>query len=87
MSSSVSRDCDSSTVITPSEVTISIAFEIIEPISSSPPALTVATFLISEPFIFMLFDFNFSKTKSNPFSIPFFSSIGLAPAAIFFKPS
>ena len=33
------------------------------------------------------FDFNFSKTKSNPFSIPFFSSIGLAPAAIFFKPS
>ena len=87
MSKSVSSDCDSSTVITPSEVTISIAFEIIEPISSSPPALTVATFLISEPFILILFDFNFSKTKANPFSIPFFSSIGLAPAAIFFNPS
>ena len=87
MSNSVSNDWDSSTVITPSEVTIPIASEIIEPISSSPPALTVATFWISEPLILMLLDFNFFKTKSSPVSIPFFSSIGLAPAAIFFRPS
>ena len=42
-SSSVARDLDSSTVITPSALTLSIASAIMRPISSSLPELTVAT--------------------------------------------
>ena len=74
-------------MITPSEVTISIAFVIISPISSSPPALTVATFFISEPLTLMLFLAKTSKANLRAISMPFFISIGLAPAAIFFNPS
>ena len=62
ISNSVSNDWDSSTVITPSEVTISIALVIINPISSSPPALTVATFAISVPPIWMLLSFRIFRT-------------------------
>ena len=86
---SVSVPFASSTVITPSFPTTSIAFAIKEPMVSSLLAEIDATCLIlslSEPTSFDNF-LSSSTTVLTALSIPLFKSIGLAPAATFFKPA
>ncbi len=79
---------DSSTVITPSFPTFSIASAINPPISGSLFAEIVAMFLISAAsftgFEFFLTSFTATATA---FSIPRLISIGVIPAATDFKPS
>jgi hypothetical protein len=87
-SSTVSADFDSSTVITPSLPTFSIASAIRLPIVLSLLEAIVATCAIS--FLSLVdFDsfFSSSLTASTAASMPRFSPIGLAPAVTFFSPS
>src|SRR5919109_2318078 len=87
-SSSVSRLFASSTVITPSLPTFSIALAIISPISRSPLAEMVPTWAISslvETFLERFF--TSSTTASTAWSMPRFTSIGFMPAATAFIPS
>ena len=78
---------DSSTVITPSFPTFSIASEMSFPISSSP-AETLATFAIfSLDSIFTDCFFSDSIVLATAFLIPFCRIIGFEPAAKFFKPA
>src|SRR5438093_9266000 len=88
VSSVVSRPFASSTVITPSLPTFSIASAIFSPMSSSPFAEIAATCLISfrpddgiESFL------SSCTTVSTAFSMPRFSDIGFAPAVTDFRPS
>src|SRR5256886_1797274 len=88
VSSVVSRPFASSTVITPSLPTFSIASAIFSPMSSSPFAEIAATCLISfrpddgiESFL------SSCTTVSTAFSIPRFNAIGFAPAVTDFRPS
>ena len=88
VSSVVSRPLASSTVITPSLPTFSIASAIRFPISLSLLAEMVPTWAIS----FLPADgtervLSSSTTASTAFSIPRFSSMGLAPAVTFLRPS
>ena len=77
----------SSMVITPSLPTFSKASESRVPISSSP-ADTLATCAIAVLLSMGLLIFLSSSTVySVAFAIPFFSTIGFAPAAMFFIPS
>ena len=84
----VPKDFDSSTVITPSWPTFSIASAISSPISELLPAEIPATCAISS---FVETDFDKSLILfieiSTALSIPRFIDIGLAPAVRFFKPS
>ena len=87
MSESVTAVFDSSTVITPSAVTFSIASAMILPISSSA-AETVATRAISfEDVTGFEFALTASTAASTPILMPFLTTIGFAPAATFFIPS
>src|SRR5712672_1583955 len=87
-SSSVVIDLASSTVITPSLPTFSMASAIILPISASPLAETVPTWAISSSLVtFFDFDLSSSTTACSARSIPRFRSIGLAAAATDFRPS
>src|SRR5947199_7153713 len=88
VSSVVSRPFASSTVITPSLPTFSIASAIFSPMSSSPFAEIAATCLISfrpddgiESFL------SSCTTVSTAFSMPRFKDIGFAPAVTDFRPS
>src|SRR2546425_3077468 len=87
-SSTVSADFGSSTVMTPSLPTFSIASAIRLPIILSLFEAIVATWAIS---FLSLVDFEsfFSSvtTPSTAFSMPRCSAIGLAPAVTFFKPA
>ena len=77
----------SSRVITPSAVTFSIASAISLPTDSSP-AETVATLSMSLlPFTAWEFFLICSTAASTAFCMPFFTTIGFAPAAMFFMPS
>src|SRR5882724_5203911 len=87
-SRTVSADFDSSTVMTPSLPTFSIASAIRLPIVLSLFDAIVATWAIS---FLSLVDlesfFSSSVTASTAASMPRFNPIGLAPAVTFFRPS
>src|SRR4051812_46974563 len=84
----VSRPLASSTVMTPSLPTFSIASAIRLPISLSLFAEMVPTWAISFlPAEGTLSRLSSSTTASTAFSIPRLSSIGLAPAVTFLRPS
>src|SRR2546426_803238 len=88
VSSVVSRPFASSTVITPSLPTFSIASAMILPISGSLFAEIVPTWAISfRPLLGAETRFNSSTTNSTALSMPRFSDIGLAPAVTDFRPS
>src|SRR5713101_1375522 len=84
----VSADFDSSTVMTPSLPTFSIASLISVPMVLSLLEAIVATWAIS---FLSLVDFeslrSSATTPSTALSIPRWSAIGLAPAVTFLKPS
>src|SRR5271165_4016182 len=87
-SSSVSRLLASSTVITPSLPTLSIASEIILPIALSPLAEIAPTCAISSDFVTLRLCFESSATiASTAASTPRLTSIGFAPAATALTPS
>ena len=87
-SSVVSSVLASSTVIVPSLPTLSIASEMMLPISSSPLAERVATCAISSALFTFLESFAMaSVTAPVAASMPRFRAIGLAPAVMFFRPS
>ena len=87
-SSTVSADFDSSTVMTPSLPTFSIASAIRLPIALSLFDAIVATWAISFlSFVDFESFFSSSTTASTAFSIPRLRPIGLAPAVTFFRPS
>ena len=86
---SVSIPLASSTVMTPSFPTSFIDFAISAPMASSLLAEIVAIcsiLLLSEPTSFESF-LRFATTSFTALSIPLLRSIGLAPAATFFKPA
>src|SRR5712691_10934235 len=88
VSSVVSRPLASSTVMTPSLPTFSIASAIRLPISLSLFAEMAPTWAISFlPAEGTLSRLSSSTTTSTAFSMPRFSSIGLAPAVTFLRPS
>ena len=79
--------CDSSTVMTPSLPTLSMASAIISPISGSAaemPATWAIWSLASTSTAWALID---STAASTAASMPFLSDIGLAPAATLRRPS
>ncbi len=78
---------DSSTVITPSFPTFSIAEETNEPISLSLADTAATLSMSSFPLMWLLFSTIPSTAATTAFSIPFLSIIGLAPAARFLSPS
>ena len=87
-SSSVSSDFASSTVITPSLPTFSIASARNSPISASPLAEIVPTWAISWLDVtFLVFFLRSSTTASTAMSMPRLRSIGFMPAATAFEPS
>ena len=78
---------DSSSVMTPSVETFSIASAISWP-TSSLPAEMVATLAISaEPSTILEFAITALTAASTAFWMPFLTIMGLAPAATFFMPS
>ena len=87
-SSELSRVLASSTVIVPSLPTLSIASEIILPISSSPFAESVATCAISSALFTFLESLAIaSVTAAVALSMPRFSAMPFAPAVRFLRPS
>src|SRR4051794_19722922 len=87
-SSSVVTLLASSTVMTPSLPTFSIALAIISPTSGSPLAETEPTWATSaEVLIFLVFFCSSSTTTATALSMPLFRSIGFIPAATDFAPS
>ncbi|GBD44575.1 hypothetical protein HRbin40_02064 [bacterium HR40] len=87
-SSSVSRDFASSTVITPSLPTFSIAWASMRPISRSPLAEMVPIWAISSLVVTVLARFRSScTTASTAISMPRRRSMALAPASTAFTPS
>src|SRR3954469_24381119 len=88
ISSSFSRLLPSSTVITPSLPTLSIASAMILPMEASPLADTEPTCEISfDVVMFLDMVFSSSTMASTALSIPRFKSIGFMPAATNFMPS
>ena len=87
MSSSVSSVRLSSTWMTPSLPTFSIALAMIPPISWSPFAEMVPTWAIMPPLTVFDVPWIFSTTVATALSIPRFSSIGFEPAVTFRRPS
>ena len=87
-SSSVWMDLASSTVMTPSLPTFSMAWAIISPISDSPLAESVPTCATSaEVVILRVLDSSSATTWATALSIPRLRSIGFMPAATAFAPS
>src|SRR5437588_10723244 len=87
-SSVVSRPFASSTVMTPSLPTFSIASEMILPMVASPLAEMVPTWAISlGSLVGLVCRFSSSTTAFTAFSMPRLISIGLLPAATSFPPS
>src|ERR1019366_2092900 len=84
----VSRLLASSTVMTPSLPTFSIALAIMSPTSLSPLAEMAPTWAISALVVTFLDDFLISSTTlATALSTPRFRSIGFMPAATDFRPS
>ena len=77
----------SSTVMTPSLPTFSIASAMILPIVSSLLAEMVPTWAIILPLTCLDRPCRLSTTAATAFSMPRLSSIGLAPAVTFLMPS
>ena len=73
--------------MTPSLPTFSMASAMMLPIVSSLLAEMVPTWAIILPFTGLLSLFSSSVTAATAFSIPRFSSMGLAPAVTFLLPS
>ena len=87
-SSVVSRVFASSTVIVPSLPTLSIASEMMLPISSSLLAESVATWAISSAlFTFLESLAMASTTAAEALSMPRLRAMGFAPAVMFLRPS
>src|SRR3954469_2755194 len=87
-SSSFSRPLPSSTVITPSLPTLSIASDIVLPISGSALAEMAPTWAISLEVVQGLLIFLSSSTATvTALSMPRLMSIGFMPAATYFMPS
>src|SRR3954469_10828106 len=87
-SSSFSRPLPSSTVMTPSLPTLSIASEIVLPISGSALAEMAPTWAISFDVVQGLLIFFSSSTATvTALSMPRLMSIGFMPAATYFMPS
>src|SRR5215213_3703705 len=87
-SSSVVTLLASSTVMTPSLPTFSIALAIISPTSGSPLAETEPTWATSaEVLIFLVFFWSSSTTAATALSTPRLRSIGFSPAATALAPS
>ena len=86
-SSEVSIDLASSTVITPSLPTFSIASAMIVPIVASLLAEMVPTWAMALPLTGLAKVFSCSMTTSTALSMPRLTSIGLAPATTFLAPS
>ena len=87
-SSSFLRDLPSSTVITPSLPTLSIASAMIWPISSSELAEMAPTWAISfDVVVGREIPFRASMAAATALSMPRFRSIGFMPAATYFMPS
>src|SRR5512132_215364 len=87
-SSSFSSPLPSSTVITPSLPTLSIASAIVLPIDSSALAEIAPTCAISLLVVHgLLIFFSSSTTAMTALSMPRFRSIGFMPAATYFMPS
>ena len=88
VSSSVSRPLASSTVMTPSLPTFSMASETLSPIASSPLAEMVATCLISFlPAVGMDTFFNSATTTSTALSMPRLMAMGFTPEVTLLRPS
>ena len=85
--SSVFIVLDSSTVITPSLPTFSIALEISWPIVSSDADIDAICAIALEPLTGLDSFLSCSTATSVAFSMPRRMTIGLAPAATFFRPS
>ena len=78
---------DSSTVTTPSLPTLSIASAMTSPIDASAAEMA-ATWAISDlSSISFAWSLIASTAAATPFSMPFFSTSGLAPAATLRRPS
>src|SRR5687767_5419654 len=87
-SSSFSRPLPSATVMTPSLPTLSIASEMVLPISGSALAEMAPTWAISlEVVQGLLIFFSSSTAAVTALSMPRFRSIGFMPAATYFMPS
>ena len=85
--SSVLIDLPSSTVITPSLPTISIASAMSLPIVSSPAEMEATWEIASLLSTGLEIAFIFSTAVSTAAAMPFFKIMGLAPAARFLRPS
>ncbi len=86
-SSSRPKVLDSSTVMTPSLPTLSIASAIISPIAVSPAEMDAVEAICSLVSTSLASLDSSSLTRSTAASMPFFSDIGLAPAATLRRPS
>ena len=80
-------DLPSSTVITPSLPTISIAFAIKEPTSGSPAEIAATCSMALWLSTDFEMPFRCVTVASTAFLMPSFKMMGFAPAARFFKPS
>src|SRR3982074_1855882 len=87
VSSSVPTPCESSTVMTPSLPTLSMASAISSPMVSSCEEIAATCATSSCPLTGMDSFLISSTTASTAFSMPTLSCIGLAPAVTFLKPS
>ena len=79
--------CDSSTVMTPSLPTLSIASAICSPISSSAAEMEATWAMSSFDSTSLAWFLMASTARSTAASMPRFSDIGLAPAATLRRPS
>ena len=78
---------DSSTVMTPSWLTFSMASAISLPMVSSPEDTAPTRAMSSEPLTFLELALMASTAAAVALAMPFFMTMGLAPAARFFRPS
>ncbi|CAB4821083.1 unannotated protein [freshwater metagenome] len=86
-SMSIPKVCDSSTVITPSLPTLSMASEIMPPISVSAAEIDATCAICSFVLASLANAWSPLTACSTAASIPFLSDIGFAPAATFRRPS
>ena len=86
-SMSMPKVCDSSTVMTPSLPTRSMASAIRAPISGSAAEMPATWAICSLDSTSLERSRSDASAASTAASMPFFSDIGLAPAATFFRPS
>ena len=78
---------DSSTVMTPSLPTFSMASAIRLPIVSSPEEMAATCAMACLVSMGLLISLSVFTASSVAISMPFFTTIGFAPAATFFRPS